>query len=102
MNFDSELAGVSPLPPQINSRRSLSHSCAAASHGGCGETAKRGSNDYGDYNDNGVAKSEQSLISRIITGGSCVQTHLYCKLSFINMEIGFRAEIDVERPIHLD
>lgn len=31
---------------------------------------KKGSNDYGDYNDNGVAKPERSLISRIIAGGA--------------------------------
>lgn len=45
----------------------------AARDGGGGETAKRGSNDGGDYDDNGVAKPEQSLISRIITGGSCTR-----------------------------
>lgn len=73
-----ELGGVSPLPPRINWRRSRSRShtapqAQAARHGGGGETAKAGSHDYGDYNDNGVAKPEQSLISRIRTAGACTR-----------------------------
>lgn len=61
------------------------------------KTAKRGSNDYSDYDDNGVVKS---LISCVGTGNSHTAVFgriFYCKFSSINMEIGFCGGIDMCR-----
>lgn len=70
---------------------------------------KRGSNDYSDYNDNGMVKPVQSLISCIIIGTS--HTSVFRCIYTVNSQFhqhgnwiqGWdRYHARVEQPIHLD
>lgn len=74
MNFDSELAGISP-PASPKSICAIPRVIPASFHteilpgmkvAHLLKWPKRGSNDYSDYNDNGTPKPVQSLISCII------------------------------------